>query len=60
MGALDFLVHCIGFSDRNELKGRYVDTTRANFSRTHDDLRLLLHRGRRARRAADAEQAARC
>ncbi len=33
-GGLDFLVHCIGFSDRNELKGRYVDTTRANFQRT--------------------------
>ena len=33
-GSLDFLVHCIGFSDRNELKGRYVDTTRANFQRT--------------------------
>jgi len=33
-GALDFLVHAIGFSDRNELKGRYADTTRANFSRT--------------------------
>src|SRR5206468_1882865 len=25
-GTLDFLVHCIGFSDRSELKGRYVDT----------------------------------
>jgi enoyl-[acyl-carrier protein] reductase I len=33
-GTLDFLVHAIGFSDRNELKGRYADTTRANFSRT--------------------------
>jgi enoyl-[acyl-carrier protein] reductase I len=33
-GALDFLVHCIGFSDRNELKGRYVDTSRENFIRT--------------------------
>ncbi len=33
-GALDFLVHCIGFSDRNELKGRYADTTRENFVRT--------------------------
>jgi enoyl-[acyl-carrier protein] reductase I len=34
-GALDFVVHAIGFSDRNELKGRYVDaTTRENFSRT--------------------------
>jgi enoyl-[acyl-carrier protein] reductase I len=32
--SLDFLVHAIGFSDRNELKGRYADTTRANFSRT--------------------------
>jgi enoyl-[acyl-carrier protein] reductase I len=34
-GTLDFVVHAIGFSDRNELKGRYVDaTTRENFSRT--------------------------
>jgi enoyl-[acyl-carrier protein] reductase I len=33
-GTLDFLVHAIAHSDRNELKGRYVDTTRANFSRT--------------------------
>ena len=34
-GRLDFVVHAIGFSDRNELKGRYVDaTTRENFSRT--------------------------
>jgi enoyl-[acyl-carrier protein] reductase I len=32
--ALDFVVHCIGFSDRNELKGRYADTTRENFVRT--------------------------
>jgi enoyl-[acyl-carrier protein] reductase I len=33
-GALDFLVHAIGFSDKNELKGRYADTTRENFTRT--------------------------
>jgi enoyl-[acyl-carrier protein] reductase I len=33
-GALDFLVHAIAFSDRNELKGRYADTTRENFVRT--------------------------
>ena len=33
-GGLDFLVHCIGYSDKNELKGRYADTTRENFSRT--------------------------
>ena len=31
---IDFLVHCIGYSDKNELKGRYADTTRENFSRT--------------------------
>ena len=33
-GRLDFLVHAIGFSDKRELKGRYADTTRENFSRT--------------------------
>ncbi len=32
--SLDFLVHCIGFSDRNELRGRYADTSRENFTRT--------------------------
>src|SRR5580700_5351994 len=33
-GHLDFLVHAIAFSDKNELKGRYADTTRENFTRT--------------------------
>jgi len=34
-GNLDFVVHAIGFSDKNQLKGRYVDvTTRDNFERT--------------------------
>ena len=33
-GTIDFVVHAIAFSDKNELKGRYADTTRANFSRT--------------------------
>ena len=33
-GSLDFLVHAIAFSDRTELRGRYADTTRANFTRT--------------------------
>lgn len=33
-GRLDFLVHAIAFSDKNELDGRYVDTTEANFSQT--------------------------
>ena len=31
---LDFVVHAIAFSDKNELKGRYADTSRENFSRT--------------------------
>lgn len=34
-GRLDFVVHAVGFSDKAELKGRYIDvTTRENFSRT--------------------------
>jgi enoyl-[acyl-carrier protein] reductase I len=33
-GSIDFLVHCIAYSDRGELKGRYADTTRENFTRT--------------------------
>ncbi len=35
-GSLDFVVHAIGFSDKNELRGRYVDTSRANFAMTMD------------------------
>lgn len=35
-GALDFVVHAIAFSDKEELKGKYVDTTRANFLNTLD------------------------
>jgi enoyl-[acyl-carrier protein] reductase I len=35
-GSIDFLVHAIAFSDAKELKGRYVDTTRANFLRSLD------------------------
>ena len=30
-GGLDFLVHAIGFSDKNELRGKFVDTTMDNF-----------------------------
>src|SRR6476661_5752522 len=33
-GSLDFLVHAVAFSEKNELKGRYADTTRENFVRT--------------------------
>ncbi|PWC89635.1 MULTISPECIES: enoyl-ACP reductase FabI [unclassified Azospirillum] len=35
-GGLDFVVHAIAFSDKNELDGLYLDTTRANFLRTMD------------------------
>ena len=35
-GKIDFLVHAIGFSDKAELRGRYVDTSRANFLMTMD------------------------
>lgn len=35
-GSLDFVVHAIGFSDKDELRGRYVDTSRDNFAMTMD------------------------
>ena len=35
-GRIDFLVHAIAFSDKDELVGRYVETTRDNFLRTMD------------------------
>ena len=35
-GKIDFVVHAIAFSDKEELDGRYVETTRANFLRTMD------------------------
>ncbi|MGB8811929.1 MAG: enoyl-ACP reductase FabI [Paracoccaceae bacterium] len=35
-GQLDFVVHAIGFSDKNELRGRYVETSAANFAMTMD------------------------
>ena len=33
-GALDFVLHAIAFSDKDQLVGRYVDTTAENFSKT--------------------------
>ena len=33
-GSIDFVVHAIGFSDKNELTGRYVDTSAENFTKT--------------------------
>jgi enoyl-[acyl-carrier protein] reductase I len=35
-GNLDFLVHAIAYSDKEELKGKYLNTTRANFVRSMD------------------------
>ena len=35
-GKIDFIVHAIGFSDKNELRGRYVDTSAENFRMTMD------------------------
>jgi enoyl-[acyl-carrier protein] reductase I len=35
-GRLDFVVHAIAFSDKEELKGKYIDTSRVNFARTMD------------------------
>ena len=35
-GKLDFIVHAIGFSDKSELRGRYVDTSPENFAMTMD------------------------
>ena len=35
-GSIDFIVHAIAYSDKEELKGGYVDTTRDNFQRTMD------------------------
>ncbi|WP_294621063.1 enoyl-ACP reductase FabI [uncultured Roseovarius sp.] len=35
-GKMDFIVHAIGFSDKSELRGRYVDTSRENFMMTMD------------------------
>ncbi|MFT6091046.1 enoyl-ACP reductase FabI [Sulfitobacter sp.] len=34
--SIDFVVHAIGFSDKNELRGRYVDTSRGNFAMSMD------------------------
>ncbi|MBX9908349.1 MAG: enoyl-ACP reductase FabI [Beijerinckiaceae bacterium] len=33
-GKLDFVVHCIAFSDKDELTGRYVETTEGNFTKS--------------------------
>ena len=52
-GSLDFVVHAIAFSDKDQLDGRYVDTTADNFTKTMLISLLLLHGDRAARREAD-------
>lgn len=36
LGGLDFIVHSVAFSDKNELRGRYLDTSKDNFLNTMD------------------------
>ncbi len=55
-GTMDFPVHAIGFSDKNELKGRYADTTRSNFQRTMVISCFSFTEAREARRGDDAER----
>ncbi|GAB6843206.1 enoyl-[acyl-carrier protein] reductase I [Methylorubrum rhodinum] len=33
-GGIDFVVHCIAFSDKDELTGRYIETSEANFTKS--------------------------
>ena len=39
---LDFIVHAIGFSDKNELRGKFVDTTHRQFPDDHEHLGLFV------------------
>ncbi len=59
-GKLDFIVHCIAFSDKDELTGRYIDTTRGELHAVAGDLLLLLHGRGAAGREADDARAAPC
>ena len=36
VGNLDFVVHALAYSDKEELKGKYIETSRQNFLRTLD------------------------
>ena len=59
-GRLDFVVHAIAFSDKDELTGKYLNTSRANFLQDARHLVLFVHRCVPARRAADDARAAAC
>ena len=55
-GTMDFLVHAVAFSDKNELKGRYADSTRENFIRTMVISCYAFTEVCQTRRSADAER----
>ena len=55
-GSIDFVVHAIAFSDKEELKGRYADTTRENFVRTMVISCFSFTEVAAARGGADAER----
>ena len=50
-GQIDFLVHAIAFSDKDELKGRYMETTADNFTKWLPYPVILLPPVRSARRS---------
>ncbi len=56
--SIDFIVHAIGFSDKDQLRGRYAETTRDNFLDDDGYFRLFLHRRGAPRRRDDAAMAA--
>ena len=51
---MDFLIHAIAFSDKNELTGRFINTSRGELPELAGDLLLLLHRRGPPRGRADA------
>ena len=55
-GTMDFLVHAVAFSDKNELKGRLRRFDARKLRPHHGDLLLRLHRSRETRGGADAER----
>jgi enoyl-[acyl-carrier protein] reductase I len=46
---IDFVVHALAFSDKNELKGAYMDTEPRKFRKYHDGIGLFLYRSRARR-----------
>ena len=44
-GKIDFVVHAVAFSDKSELSGEYLNTTRENFFKKYVDFLLLIHGG---------------